>query len=366
MNDWSDGIEATPALVIDLPTVERNIDRLAQYGASHNIKIRPHTKTHKSLRMARLQLDAGASGLTCAKIGEAEIMRRMCDDLLIAYPTVDPYRTSHLVRLARDATVRVALDTPGAVEAIGSAARRGEVTVGVLVDLDVGMHRTGVQSPQETLALALKIAHEKALRLDGLFFYPGHLWSPPAEQAIELSKINELLLECRRLWREHGLEISIISGGSTPTAYQSHFMPDLTEIRPGTYIYNDMNTVLRGFCTLDDCAARIVCTVVSDAVPGKVVIDAGSKTLAADQSIPNPEFGHGHVVEFPQAKIVRLSEEHGEVDITACDRAPRVGDRVTVIPNHICPCVNLEDSAWLRLDNGSVEPMPIDARGKLA
>ena len=138
----------------------------------------------------------------------------------------------------------------------------------------------------------------------------------------------------------------IVSGGSTPTAYQSHLIPQLTEIRPGTYIYNDMNTVRGGFCTLDDCAARIICTVVSNAVPNQIVLDAGTKTLTSDACIPARDSGHGFIVEYPQAKIVALSEEHGQVDVSRCDHQPDLGQRVTVIPNHICPCVNLQNDVW--------------------
>ena len=163
-----------------------------------------------------------------------------------------------------------------------------------------------------------------------------------------------------------GLQARIVSGGSTPTAFQSHLVPEYTEIRPGTYIYNDMNTVRGGYCRLDDCAARIVCTVVSTAVPGQVVIDAGSKTLTSDRCSPAPDSGHGYVVEYPEAVITRLSEEHGQIDIRACSQRPQIGERVTVIPNHICPCVNLQDARLVaRRRQGELRELPIDARGRL-
>jgi D-serine deaminase-like pyridoxal phosphate-dependent protein len=159
----------------------------------------------------------------------------------------------------------------------------------------------------------------------------------------------------------------IVSGGSTPTAYQSHHVTHQTEIRPGTYIYNDMNTVRGGFCALEDCAATLVCTVVSTAaVDGRVVIDAGTKTLTSDRNVTAPESGHGHVVEYPKATIVRLSEEHGEVDVSRCPTPPKIGDRLTIIPNHICPCVNLQDSVWLRQEDGELSVMGVDARGRLS
>lgn len=361
-------VEATPALVIDLPTVDRNLAKLAGYAREHHVGVRPHTKTHKSIEMATRQMQSGAIGLTAAKVGEAEVMSHAASDILIAYPAVDPYRTRQIAALARcGITVRVALDSPEGVESLADAAQTAGSSVGVLVDLDIGFHRTGVPSPADALALAQRIARHKRLSLDGLFFYPGHVWSPASEQEIELRRIDALLSETIELWARSGLEARIVSGGSTPTAYQSHFVTRQTEIRPGTYLYNDTNTFRAGFCTLQDCAAKIVCTVVSTATTtGKVVIDAGTKTLTSDRNVTQPESGHGHIVEYPQASIVRLSEEHGEVDMSRCDRAARVGERVSVIPNHICPCVNLRNAVWLRQADGRLVESQVDARGRLS
>lgn len=358
---------ATPALVLDQPVIERNIARLAEYGSQHNIGIRPHTKTHKSRLMGQWQCEAGAIGLTTAKVGEAEVMADVCQDLTIAYPAIDPARTKGLAELAaRGITVRVALDGPNGLDALNEAAKRLNTRIGVLVDLDVGFHRTGLQTPAASVALAQDVVRRAHLRLDGLFSYPGHVWLPADEQAEELGRIEALLAEALDLWRAEGLNTETVSGGSTPTAYQSHLIPSLTEIRPGTTIYNDMNTVYGGYCELEDCAATIVCTVVSDAVPGKVVVDAGTKTLTSDRNARRPDSGHGYVIEYPGAKIVRLSEEHGEIEISECDVAPKPGERLTVIPNHICPCVNLQDNAWLRNSDGRLRSLPTDARGRLS
>jgi D-serine deaminase-like pyridoxal phosphate-dependent protein len=360
-------VEATPAMVIDLAIVERNIARLAEYARKHAIGVRPHTKTHKSLFMARKQLAAGAGGLTGAKAGEAEVMAAASDDILVAYPAIDPHRVRRLAHLARSGvTVRVALDSVAGIDAVAAIAAAENATLGVLIDLDIGFHRTGAQSPAESLHLAQQVAYTKSLRLDGIFFYPGHVWSPASEQVAELERIDAVLAETIDLWRRSGLQAKIVSGGSTPTAYQSHHVRSQTEIRPGTYIYNDMNTARAGFCVIDDCAARIVCTVVSAAVPGKVVIDAGTKVLTSDRNVRAPDSGHGHVVEYPEATIVRLSEEHGEMDVSKCARRPRVGERVAVIPNHICPCVNLRDEVWLRHADGQLEALEVDARGRVS
>jgi len=364
------GSVATPALVIDAARVRRNIESLAAYAAAHGIVARPHCKTHKSIEVARVQLAAGAGGLTMAKVGEAEALVAAFDggasDILLAYPAVDAARAQRLADLARESTVRVALDTPVGVEAMSAAARSAGVTIGVLVDLDVGMGRTGVPTAAALVPLAGAVAVAPGLRLDGIFCYPGQIWAKPAEQAAPLAAVAAKLQEAIDLFDRHGLCRQVISGGSTPTAFQSHLVPQVTEIRPGTYVFNDMNTVRGGFCTLDDCAATIVCTVVSDAVAGQVVLDGGTKTFTSDRCGPAPDSGHGFIVEYPDAMITKLTEEHGQVDVSRCERRPQVGERVTVIPNHICPCINLQDAVWWREADGRLRPLTIQARGRLS
>ena len=356
----------TPAILIDGATVRRNSERMSAYAKERGLRLRPHTKTHKSVIIGRMQVEHGAAGLTVAKAGEAEVMASASDDLLVAYPAVDPRRSAALAKLARERTVRVAVDSTVGADALSDAARSAGGTIGVLVDLDVGLHRTGVQTPQEALALAQYVSRKPHLRLDGLMFYPGHVGGPSARQEELLRAVDAKLAETIDLWRRHGLEAKVVSGGSTPTAYQSHLVRSMTEFRPGTYIYQDMNGVRGGFASLEDCAARVVATVVSTAVPGQFVIDAGSKTLTMDRCGPAPDSGHGLVVEYPDARIVKLTEEHGQVDATGCERIPRVGERVTIVPNHICPCINLHDQAWWREDPAAeLRPIRIDARGKV-
>jgi D-serine deaminase-like pyridoxal phosphate-dependent protein len=357
---------ATPSLVIDLPAVRRNLKRMADYCAAHKLKLRPHTKTHKSIRLAKMQMDAGAAGLTVAKAGEAQVMAESSNDILMAYPAVDTPRCNILAQLAKIKTIRVAIDSAEAAEALAATASSAQSTIGILVDIDLGMHRTGVQTPADALALAQKVAGLRGLRLDGIMFYPGHVGGTPTEQAPKLKAMDSVLYEAKSLWRARGLSCEIVSGGSTPTAAQSHLITNATEIRPGTYIFNDMNTVLGGTVKLEDCAARFACTVVSTAVPKQFVIDAGTKTLTSDRCGPAPDSGHGYIVEYPKAKIVKLTEEHGQVDVSECGKTPKIGERVTVIPNHICPCVNLQDRIWLREEDGSLQPQNVDARGKLS
>ncbi len=357
---------ATPALVIDAETVQKNLSRMADYAEQHEFDLRPHTKTHKSILMGTLQVEFGALGLTVAQVGEAEVMAAASDDILMAYPAVDFPRTRRLAKLAMHKTVRVGVDSRYAAQHLAEAARAEKATIGILVDIDVGMGRTGVQTPDQSLELAQFVDKAAGLRLDGIMCYPGHIRGTPEEQKPLLEKVDDKLAEALNLWTSHGLQARIVSGGSTPTIFQSHLLETITELRPGTYIYNDMTIVRGGYCGLDDCAARIICTVVSTSVPGQIVIDAGTKTLTSDLCGPAPDSGHGLIVEYPDAKITKLTEEHGQVDVRQCSSVPKIGDRVTVIPNHICPCVNLQDVVWLRRPDGEVERFGVDARGKLS
>jgi D-serine deaminase-like pyridoxal phosphate-dependent protein len=355
----------TPAILISAPVVRRNVARLADYAKKNNLRLRPHTKTHKSAFLGRMQMEHGAIGLTVAKAGEAAVMATVADDILMAYPAVDPLRCAELARLARDKTIRVAIDSAYSADALSSAARAASSTIGVLVDFDLGYGRTGVQSPADALTLAQQVSRSQGLRFDGLFVYPGHLSKNPSEMTDALNVVEEKIVQTLDLFKRSGLAAPIVSGGSTPTAYNSHLVKHMTEFRPGTYIYNDMNCVHGKMAALEDCAARIVATVVSTTVPGQFVIDAGTKTLTSDRCGPAPDSGHGYILEYPQARIVKLTEEHGQVDISDCERTPRVGQQVTIIPNHICPCVNLQDRVWWQEENQPPQPMPVDARGKV-
>jgi D-serine deaminase-like pyridoxal phosphate-dependent protein len=364
----------TPSIVICAETFGRNLRKLAGYVKEHGLGLRPHSKTHKSTFFGKKQMEAGAIGMTVAKAGEAAVMAEIADDILMAYPAVDKFRAGQLAKLAKKQTIRVGIDSALAADVLGEAARSEGSFIGILVDIDVGLHRTGVQSVEDSLKLAQYIAKEapdvhpglrSGLRLDGIMFYPGHVNLAMAKEGKVIREIDAKIGEAKELWKKKGLEAKIVSGGSTPTAYFSHEFKNMTELRPGTYIYHDMNGVHGGFATLEECAARILATVVSTAVPGQFVIDAGSKTLTSDKCGPAPESGHGYVVEYPEAKIVKLTEEHGQVDSTRCAKGPKVGERVTVIPNHICPCINLQDAVWWRERDQKPVAIEIQARGKV-
>ncbi len=295
-------------------------------------------------------------------------MADVCDDLFLAYPAIDPGRTGRIAELAKRVTMRVGVDSKIAIDHLAEAARAAGSTVGILPDIDVGMHRTGVQSPEAFVELAKYVDSTDGVRLDGMMTYPGHVWGDTLDEQISMLKeIDAYMKTALDLLKQAGLEAKIVSGGSTPTQMQSHNVTSLTEIRPGTSVFYDANCWLAGYCEEDQCAARIIVTVVSDAVPGKVVIDAGTKTLTSDRFVRDPEHGgHGRIVGLPEARIVRLSEEHGEVDLSNCDMKPKIGDRLQVIPNHICPCVNLQSHLWLQDGSDELTAIPVDARGLLS
>lgn len=356
---------ATPALLIDEIVLDRNIATMGEYCREHSIALRPHAKTHKSLEIARRQLAAGAIGLSVAKASEAEVMAQSGAELLIAYPPITPSSLQTIEELRHKIGVIVAVDSLEAVELLAANMAPDGTTVGVLVDVDLGLHRTGVGTPEVSRTIAERVSNSRNLELKGLFCYPGHITELPDEQATEIAKANEIIRRHLECWSASGLSASIVSGGTTPTAFNSHLFESVTEIRPGTYVFNDANTLRGGHCKLADCAARVVTTVVSNAVADQVVVDAGSKTMARDACLPQPAAGFGFVLEYPQARVRSLNEEHGVIDISQCPKPPRLGEQISIIPNHICPAVNLADSIWLRSSDGQLQQRRIDARGKV-
>jgi D-serine deaminase-like pyridoxal phosphate-dependent protein len=346
----------TPALLVDLDVMERNLARMADYARSRNLRLRPHTKTHKSIALAKRQLALGAVGLTVAKPGEAEVLVEAGPpELLVAYPTVGERKLRRLMEVARRTRLVMSLDSLEVAEGLSRAASQASVRVGVLIETDVGLHRVGV-APAEVDALAAAVERLPGLEWDGIAFYPGHIKSLDRDGLDQIARLGETVGELA-----HRLKPRIVSGGSTPTWEHSHEIPGMNEIRPGTYIFNDRNSVAIGSCVREDCAASILVTVVSTAVPGQAIIDGGSKTFSSDRLVSGGE-GHGEVVEWPGAMFSKMNEEHGFVKVI--DKA-KVGDRVRVVPNHICVAVNLEERIYGVRGRTVEEIWTVDARAKL-
>ena len=356
----------TPAVLVDLDVMESNIARLADYAREHDLCLRPHTKTHKIPSLARMQVQAGSHGITVAKSGEAEVMAAAgLDNILIAYPILGSMKLGRIAQLARTKRITIAIDSTVTAEAISQAAQASGSTIDLLVEIDVGMRRCGVATPEDAEGLAKAIGKLPGLRFAGLNLYPGHIWVPPADQSIPLAQVAEKLASVLDRLSKSGIECRIVSGGSTPTAYQSHLIADLTEIRPGTYIFNDRNTMGVGACSLADCALRVLVAVVSTAVPGRAIVDGGSKTFSSDRWISGEKEGFGLITEHPEIVFESMSEEHGHLSLLQSSHQPKIGERLSIIPNHVCACVNMHDRIWYHR-NGVVEGFwSTEARGRV-
>jgi D-serine deaminase-like pyridoxal phosphate-dependent protein len=341
----------TPLVTVDLDIMEANILRLQAYCDAHGIANRPHIKTHKVPEIARRQLAAGATGITCQKLGEVAVMLDAgIADILVTYNILGEAKLRRLRELAArpGARLMAAIDSAAAARALSSAFGDVAVPLPVLIECDTGGGRQGTQTPAETAALAQTVARLPGLRFAGLMTYP--ITDDTA------TFFEAALADLERV----GLPAEVVSTGGTPVYRRAHTVPGVTEHRAGTYVFNDRATVAAGGATWEDCAMRIRTTIVSRPTVERAIIDAGSKTLSSDLLGLR---GHGHIVEYPEAVITRLNEEHGIVDLAGCATKPDVGEVVSVIPNHTCVVTNLHD-ALVGVRRGRVEVVwPVAARG---
>jgi len=308
----------TPALYVDLDVLERNIATMQQRCRDWKVALRPHTKTHKIPEIAGMQLDAGAIGITVAKLGEAEVLPG--DDVLVAYPILGS-KVSRLRELARTRRMMVAVDS---IE-----VARELTGIRTLIEIDVGVGRCGVQSPAQAVDIA-RVCSD----FQGLFYWPA--WLDEGGFRLASAKVEATIAALR----EAGYETPIVSGGSTPGANKTRLIPATTEIRPGVYVFYDVNSIQTGSCTEADCALRVLTTVVSTTVPGQCVIDAGSKTFSSDPTLEVGTFGRFVERSWTMRK---MNEEHGYVEVR---ERVRVGEKVWVIPSHVCSTVNMHDEIW--------------------
>jgi D-serine deaminase-like pyridoxal phosphate-dependent protein len=345
----------TPVAVVDLDVLEANLRDLQSYADAHGIELWPHTKTHKSPEIGMLQLELGAAGLTVAKTGEAEVFRDAgARRLLVHYPPIGAAKWERLAGLAGEVELTVAVDGLASAEGLSAAlARRGTEAM-LLVEMDVGLHRTGQTTAAGALALAQQLSQLPAVEVAGISCYPGHCRGDEATVRARVRAVDELLRETRDAITGAGLRADRISGGSTPTRYLTH-ETCVNELRSGSYALHD-----RTDGPDEDCALTVQVTVISDAVAGQVVIDAGSKTLTSDGA---PQPGHGTIVGLPGAHLHALNEEHGYLDVSRVAERPRIGERLAVIPNHVCGCVNLHDGLLAVRDGVVDRVIVVGARG---
>ncbi len=349
----------TPVAILDLDRLEANLQRLQSYVASHAIALWPHTKTHKSPDIGLKQLALGAQGLTVAKTGEAEVFHEVgAPRILVHYPPLGADKCDRLARLAAEGLeLTVAVDSVAPAEGLSAALSQQRATAELLVELDVGLHRTGQVTSAGALELAQQLSNLPAVEVAGISCYPGHAREDPNTIGPVVEAVDALLRETRDAFTAAGIRCDRISGGSTPTRYVTH-TTCVNELRAGTYALLDrVDAPTEPDLGLDACALSVAVTVVSDIVPGQIVIDAGSKTFTSDT---HPNGGHGVIVGWPDARLHTLNEEHGYVDVSGMHDRPKLGDRLQVIPNHACGCVNLHDGL-LGAREGVVERVVIVA-----
>ncbi len=344
----------TPAVAIDLAKVRANLARAQAHADAHGLKLRPHIKTHKLPLFAKLQCEMGATGITCQKVGEAEVMADAgLTDIFIPYNILGAAKLNRLLALHKRVTLSVTADSAVTIAGYAGHFTDPDHPLPVLVECDTGMGRCGVQTVEEAVSLAKQIDAAPGLRFEGLMTYP-----PRGEP----EAVERWLADAIAALRESGLAVSTVSNGGSPDFYRAERVTSATEHRPGTYIYSDRMQVAFGHGTLEDCALTVLATVVSRPTDNRAIIDAGSKALAADTA---PVPGHGHIVEYPDAVIASLSEEHGIVDLSRCATKPEIGEKLRIIPNHVCPVSNLYDAVNLVEGDRVTETLVVAARGRL-
>jgi D-serine deaminase-like pyridoxal phosphate-dependent protein len=351
---------STPALILDLDVLEKNIARMQNLVSGSGLKLRPHAKTHKSLEVARRQLSAGAVGVTVGTLGEAEVFADGgVDDIFVAYPLVVAGEKARRLRALHErVSLRVGVDSAEGARTL-AAATAGTAPLDVLVECDSGERRSGVPASQAA-ELAVAAARE-GLHVAGVFTHGGHGYGPTPVRAEAGADELRVLAEAASELQRAGLEPTVLSAGATPTvAYSS--APPVTEQRPGTYVFNDGNQLAFSACDAADIALTVLTTVISDAaVPGQVIVDAGSKAIAREPNELIP--GLGSLRELPGSNVHNVNDYHGFVQLSG---APDVciGDRLHVVPNHVCPVVNLFERYYVVRRGEIVDIWPIEARAK--
>ena len=335
----------TPSVLVDLDILEKNLDRMAQYCASTGMKLRPHIKTHKIPELAHMQLAYGAIGITTAKASEAAVMAAGgLNDILVTYPIISAQKADALLALSDTTRLAVSIDSVEAAECLAKSSHARDYDLPILVEIDTGFGRCGVANAQAAVDLARQIEKLQGAHFGGIMFYPGHMMVPLERQNELLPLVNAAVESAYDALTSAGFQINVVSGGSTPMAYRSTEFSHLTEIRPGMYLLNDRNMVEGGFATLDQCALTVLTTVVSKAVANRVILDGGSKTFSSDRLLTGNHTGHGLVLADSDALFFGLSEEHGHLDVTNSSYNYRLGERLRIVPNHVCTTINMHDT----------------------
>jgi D-serine deaminase-like pyridoxal phosphate-dependent protein len=364
-------VKDTPEVVIDLARLRANVARTAAAAVAHRVDLRPHAKTHKMPQVASLQMSAGAVGIQVAKLSEAEVFAAAgVSNIFVGYPLVGPEKLTRLINLVSrsGAAISVAADSVDVAVPIAKKAADAGLQIPLLIEVDTGLQRLGVQPGSATLALARQLAELEGIELVGLFTHEGHVYTrahSDAEKRTMTRAACEAAVDSAELIREDGIPLRTVSVGSSGTFRFAVECQDVTEVRPGTYVFNDLSQLLQGAATPADLAAFVVVTVVGRPETTRAVIDAGSKVLTSDRLlVGDPEMTFGAVAGYPGAFVSRLSEEHGLVELPP-DSGVRVGDRLAIVPNHVCPVINLADSVSIFEDGTFAEHWTVAARGRV-
>lgn len=320
----------TPSVLIDLGRMEANIHRMQDYCNQHGLKFRPHIKTHKIPEIAQMQLAAGAVGIACQKLTEAQIfIDEGINDIQIPYNIVGPQKTARLADLSLYNRITVSADHPAVIAGLSDAAKANEISIRVMVDLVTEIGRTGAPV-EEVVQLARKIDADDHLHFAGILVYPSN------------PSIRPYLQEALFDLNHAGIGVDSVSGGGLGASLTAHQVPEITELRVGTYLFNDWGSVRKGWAELDNCAMTVMATVVSRPTSDRVILDSGSKTLSSDHF----EGEYGYIMEYPEARIYQLNEEHAYVDMSECDDRPIIGERVHIVPVHTCVVTNLHNQIY--------------------
>ena len=351
----------TPALLIDLDKMEANIRKMADYFTSVNADLRPHLKTHKTPIIAHKQIAAGAIGVTCAKLGEAEaVVHAGIRDVLIANQIVGTQKIARLINLAKRSEIMVAVDNAQNVQAISEAALAKGVTIRILVEVNIGMKRCGVEPGKATLELAHQVCKSPNLKFEGLMGYEGHTVANPnrTEREVSTRESMQHLIETKHFLEKHGIEVSIMSGGGTGTFDITGSIPEMTEVQAGSYVFMDSTyRNVEGVGEKFNCALSVLATVVSRPEQNRIIVDAGLKVLTKEFGIPQP-------IGIQGLEMTGLSEEHGKMQATDTNIPLIPGEKLEILPTHCCTTVNLHDK-YYGLRNDIVESVwEITARGR--
>ncbi|HBP37561.1 MAG TPA: amino acid processing protein [Clostridiales bacterium] len=353
----------TPAVVAELDPIEANIRTMVAANARYGLKVRPHIKPHKSVFLTRLELELGCQGITCAKLGEAEVMAAAgFTDILIAFPLIGEDKMTRLARLTDQAQILTIVNSVAGARQLAQTGQSTGRPIRTLIELDGGIRRGGIQPLAPAVAFARAIHDLQGLQIVGLMYYGGTIYNEDSLEGFErVARLEQQAVTATaRLLSDEGLDMGILSGGNSFAAKMPHCLAGLTEVRPGNFIFNDCNQLFAGMATEAQCSLRVVATVVCLVDSCHAIIDAGSKTLTTDLCAKHP--GYGAVVGRPDICLTKLNEEHGFIE----SRQPlglEIGDKIAIIPNHACVVPNLADEIYGIRNNQVERLIRIEARG---